>query len=165
MNKKNIKKDKNGLKNMFDYYIKNIFKKHFLIYIICMIIFALVFTLTLKSFNATTFLQGVDNVSSMFVVFKEFAIFLAVSLILGFIPFLPFSLVGILFASRLASYITSILFMREYNKTLLILLSIFLLFFLSFVMALGMNISKNISKRIKHNKKKNIQEVKSEDKV
>ena len=53
----------NMLKNSWKYYKKNMFRKHFVLYIISLILFVTVFVYSLSTYDAKYFLENVGNVA------------------------------------------------------------------------------------------------------
>ncbi|MDD3303704.1 MAG: hypothetical protein PHP54_02185 [Clostridia bacterium] len=136
---------KRGFKESMRFYKNHMLRKHLTIYIICMVLFAITFAFCLNNFNATSFLQSIGETAKISTILLEFVVFLVLSLVLGFIPRIKASLICILYASRLASYVANILFMRTYNKIFVTILAIISLLIMSFTITIGMNMSKKHS--------------------
>ncbi len=147
--KKNVKKN-NIFSNILKYYKENMFRKHFLLYIISLIIFASIFIYSLSTYDAKMFLENVGNVVGISTILKEFIFFTLISIVLGFIPYLHLSIISIVYAARLSSYICNLLFMRTYDKTFVSIVSVFMLLILTFAITIGINICKLITKKVKN---------------
>ena len=145
----------NMLKNSWKYYKKNMLRKHFVLYIISLILFVTVFVYSLSTYDAKYFLENVGNVARINKIMSEFIFFTVMSIMLGFLPFIRASVVSIVYAARLSSYICNLLFMRTYDKTLVSIIAVIMLLILTFSITIGINLCGVITKIIKDKVSKN----------
>ena len=101
------------------------------------------------------FLENVGNVARINKIMSEFIFFTVMSIVFGFLPFIRASVVSIVYAARLSSYICNLLFMRTYDKTLVSIIAVIMLLILTFSITIGINLCGVITKIIKDKVSKN----------
>lgn len=142
-------KKKNPLIKALCYYKNHMLKRQVVLYIISLVIFGIMFTYCLNQLDPNTFLKQVASVAGYQVILAEFGVFVLLALVLGMIPYIYASVISLLYASRLASYLTNLLYARnEKNVIMVTIIAVLLLLVLSFAMTTGMQLCRSITSKI-----------------
>lgn len=140
---------KNSIIRALCFYKNNMLKRQIVVFILSLVIFGIMFTFCLNQLDPNTFLKQVASVAGYQVILAEFGIFVLLALVLGMIPYLYASVISLLYASRLASYLTNLLYARnEKNVIMVTMIAVLLLLVLSFAITTGMQMCRYITQKI-----------------
>lgn len=147
----NLKNNTN--KNMIFEYLKCykelFFRKQIFIFIICLVIFFIAFTIGMNTLDFTAPLRkDVNEIANIALVQSQFIFAMLLTFVLALIPFIKkLSAVTVIYSYFMAFSVVNMFFLPDCNKILLAIFVIFSLFALSINLVLSFELSEKINKK------------------
>lgn len=158
------KREKNIFKNWLDFYKKNLFRSHLVIYIIMVILFGVILIMSLQNSSSTTLdinneeaVKALENINIFKDVIQEKLLIIILIVLSGFTPFmfLPV-IVSPIVSYNFAVKISSIMQIegQTYSLTLMLISAVLQLIFMALAVATGLYYTRRATKRFRYSQSK-----------